>query len=184
MLGTVQGLRSLRVPPELRNCRSWRVELYNPYGEGGAFPPYGNSGTFDGVGLGTTGASSSGPLERFSQGIDYTGTWAVRLSLGSETTSSFDTCSQALPERAYEARFSLDLARADVEVPASPSASPSSVVTADPQEPSAAEKYNTPVDPGSAPGWTYPVVAVALVVAAGAALVGVRLLIRRRRQGW
>ncbi len=62
VLATVRGLRSLAVPVTDRRCPAWRVELYNPYGEGGTYPPYGNAGRFDGVGFGVTGASSAGPV--------------------------------------------------------------------------------------------------------------------------
>ncbi len=187
VLGTVQGVRSLRVPPGSRGCPAWRVQLYNPYEEGGTYPPYGNSGTFDGVGLGTTGASTSGPVQRYAQGIDYSGVWTLRLSLAVDT---LDTCSAALPVRAYDARFTLDLdggrpGRGDGRPTAEPSASPTPPEdTADPDEPSAAEKYNTPVDPDSTPGWVYPVVAVACVLLLGAAGVGTRVWFRRRQQGW
>lgn len=181
VLATVQGQRSLRVPAQARDCPAWRVEIFNPYGEGGTYPPYGNSGSFDGVGLGTTGASSSEPVERYSLGIDYSGTWAMRLSLAAATV---DTCSQGLPRRGYPARFSLGLGRTGTDG-AGPSdgPSPSESPAAD-GKPSAATKYQTPASPRSTPGWVYPVAAVAAVATAGAALVGGRRLVRRRRRGW
>ena len=195
VLATVQGVRRLRIPAENRDCPAWRVEIFNPYGEGGTYPPYGNAGSFDGIGLGVAGASSTGPVESYSVGIDYTGVWAMRLSLAADT---FDTCSQSLPARNYESRFTLDMdggpvdddrgeaddGADDGDDSASPSPSPTPSPTSDPDEPSAAKKYSTPVDPDSTPAWVYPVVAVSVVVLLGAALVVGRLLVRRRRQGW
>ncbi len=189
VLGTVQGLPSLRVPRGSRGCPAWRVQLYNPYEEGGTYPPYGNSGIFDGVGLGTTGASTSGPVQRYSQGIDYSGVWALRLSLAAET---LDTCSATLPVREYRARFTVDLDggrrgssrdAAGMELP-SPNPSTGSTSKAEPDEASAAEKYNTPVRSETTPAWAYPVVAVGSMLLLGGAAVYLRLWFRRRQQGW
>ena len=119
----------------------------------------------------------------------------MRLSLAVDT---FDTCSQSLPARSYESRFTLDMDGGPVDDDrgeaddgpddgadsASPSPSPTPSPTSDPDEPSAAKKYSTPVDPDSTPAWVYPVVAVSVVVLLGAALVVGRLLVRRQRQGW
>lgn len=189
VLGTVQGLTSLRVPRGSRGCPAWRLELYNPYGEGGTYPPYGNSGAFDGVGLGTTGASTSGPVQSYSQGIDYSGVWALRLSLAADT---LDTCSATLPAREYRARFTLDLdggrpgssRDAASTEPPSPGPSLSSTPRTELDEASAAEKYNTPVRSETTPGWMYPVVAVGSVLLLGGAAVYLRLWFRRRQQGW
>lgn len=183
VLGTVRGQRSLRVPPASRGCPAWRIQLYNPYGEGGTYPPYGNSGVFDGVGLGTTGASTAGPVQRYSQGIDYSGEWALQISLAADT---LDTCSATLPTRRYRARFTLGLEADAAEPPsARPSGSPSSNLPADEHdEPSAAAKYDTPVDPATMPGWVYPVAAVGSMVLLGVVAVSAQLWFRRRRQGW
>lgn len=190
VLGTVRGLRTLRVPPESRGCPAWRIQLYNPYEEGGTYPPYGNSGAFDGVGLGTTGASTSGPVRRYSHGIDYSGLWTLRLSLAADT---LDTCSATLPARRYDARFTLDLGggrpdrgdpREEERPTPTPGPDPTPAPTPDPDEPSAAAKYDTPVDPDSTPGWVYPVVAVGSVLALGSAVVALRVWLRRRQQGW
>ncbi len=117
----------------------------------------------------------------------------MRLSLAVDT---FDTCSQSLPARSYESRFTLDMdggpvggdeggrRAGDGDDSASTTPSPTPSPTSDPDEPSAAKKYSTPVDPDSTPAWVYPVVAVSVVVLLGAALVVGRLLVRRRRQGW
>jgi hypothetical protein len=198
VLATVRGLHSLRVPPAARDCPAWKVQLYNPFGEGGTYPPYGNAGTFDGVGLGSTGASASGPVARYALGIDYSGLWSVRLSLALDT---LQTCSASLPVRRYDVRFVVDLDDGEI-APTRPTGSPSGAVpapepaSAPPTAPavtpppgtrgegSAAAKYRTAVRPDSTPGWVYPVVAVAAVTALGVALVGLRSLLRRRRQGW
>jgi hypothetical protein len=193
LLATVRGVRSLRLPREARRCPAWRAELYNPYGEGGTYPPYGNSGVFSGVGLGTTGASSARPVEEFPTGIDYAGIWRVRLALG---TGGSETCSQYLPEdHRFPVRFSLSLSGPAQEegepgatVPeesASPSGSPSptSAPEAEDEEAPVAAKYETPVRE-STPAWLYPVVAVVAVVLLGLTVVGLRVMLRRRRQGW
>lgn len=201
VLATVKGLTSLPVPLEDRRCPAWRVELYNPYGEGGTYPPYGNSARFDGVGYGVTGASSSGLLSPTSLGIDYSGRWAVQLSLARDT---LETCSQHLPvARPFTARFSIATgARADSAPKPSdgkaatqqqPSATPGTTPgttsgSTDPQsteagEESAGEKYRTPVS-DSAPGWVYPMTAVGLLVGAGALVIAVLALRRRRARGW
>ncbi len=184
------------MPAAFRDCPAWRVELFNPYGEGGTYPPYGNAGTFDGIGLGTTGASSSGPVRRYSLGIDYSGLWALRLSLAGET---LDGCSQTLSQRAYGARFTLNLDGGRLGAPDRPTSRPtatsSPASSADPSpapspsplaapEPAASEKYQNPVDPEATPGWVYPAVAVSGVALLGVVLVAVRTVLRRRRQGW
>ncbi len=66
----------------------------------------------------------------------------------------------------------------------SPVPTPTPSSSPKPDEPSAAEKYANPVDPVSTPAWVYPVVAVGVVVLLGAAPVTVRLLLRKRQQGW
>jgi hypothetical protein len=186
VLATVRGLRTLVVPPEARSCPAWRVALYNPFGEGGSFPPYGNTATFDGLGTGSAGAATSGPVARYALGIDYSGTWTLRLSLAADT---LQTCSATLPRRPYDVRFVLDVDHrpADVEPSSGPSATgPSGTPAAGPDVAgeSAAAKYRTPVRPGGTPGWVYPVVAVGAVTAVVAALAALARLLRRRRQGW
>jgi hypothetical protein len=197
VLATVQGLRSLRIPVEARQCPAWRAEIYNPYGEGGTYPPYGNSGFFDGVGYGATGASSTGPAQRYDTGIDYTGVWALQLSLARDTLT---TCSAHLPEEArFTARFSIatkapgsqkeadqderEPGKAATESPAATPGQPSTEPSAEPDEPTAAEKYTTPVREGQ-PAWVYPVTAVGLVLLAAGLGLAVRLRVRRRRRGW
>ncbi len=194
VLATVKGLASLVVPTEDRRCPAWRVELYNPFGEGGTYPPYGNAGRFDGVGFGVTGASSAGPVSPRSLGIDYSGTWAVQVSLARDTLG---TCSRHLPvARPFPARFSVatglrgDAGRdRDSGAPSpssAPEASPSSPAAragVEPREEAAGEKYRTRVREG-APAWAYPLVAVGLVLLAGAVAGGVVLSRRRRTRGW
>jgi hypothetical protein len=181
VLATVEGRLSMRVPPANRRCPAWRVELYNPYGEGGSFPPYGNSGDFDGVGYGVTGASSAGRLSPRSLGIDYSGTWAVQLSLARDTV---DSCSDHLPEGSpFTARFSLSTggrAGGQPQETPSPTATPSPV---DDDGSSAADKFRTPVEEGT-PAWLYPVVAVGLLVLAALLAAALLLLRRRRTRGW
>ncbi|WP_148571091.1 vWA domain-containing protein [Nocardioides caldifontis] len=181
VLATVEGQLALQVPAQNRRCPAWRVELYNPYGEGGSFPPYGNSGDFDGVGYGTTGASSAGRLSPRSLGIDYSGTWAVQLSLARDTA---DTCSDHLPEgRAYSARFSLSTGRGGQQPQESATPSPSASPAPEEEDTSAADKFRNPVEEGT-PAWLYPVVAVGLLVLAALLAGGVLLLRRRRTRGW
>ncbi len=189
VLATVDGLPSLRVPAANRNCPAWRAELYNPYGEGGSFPPYGNSGEFDGVGIGSTGASSTGKLDPYSQGIDFTGTWSMQLSLARDTV---DQCSKSLPGRPYEARFSLQLGAGSGPSPrasASPSSTTSPTPSASPSGSAAGDdsvrrKYDNPVDPSSSPGWLPAAVAVTITLLVGGAIIGFMRLRRRRQRGW
>ncbi len=190
VLATVEGLASLRVPSSVRNCPAWRAELLNPYGEGGTYPPYGNSGVFDGVGIGSTGASTTSGLAPYSKGIDFTGTWAIQLSLARDTG---DTCSAYLPPRTgFRTRFALQVVapgarRTPPVVKAtatpSPSASPSSGAS-DETEPSASAKYNTPARPQETPPWVLPVVAVGVALVLGGSASAVLLVRRRRRRGW
>jgi hypothetical protein len=191
VLATVEGLASLRVPPSVRNCPAWRAELFNPYGEGGTYPPYGNSGVFDGVGIGSTGASTTGGLAPYSKGIDFTGTWAIQLSLARDTG---DTCSAYLPPRtSFSTRFALQVvapgARRTLPVvkpTGTPTASPSasSSGSSEQGDPSAAAKYNTPARPQETPPWVLPVVAVGVVLVLGGSASAVLVLRRRRRRGW
>lgn len=190
VLATVEGLASLRVSPSVRNCPAWRAELYNPYGEGGSYPPYGNSGVFDGVGIGSTGASTTARLAPYSKGIDFTGTWAIQLSLARDTG---DTCSAFLPpSTSFRTRFALQVVEPGTRraapvagsTPApSSSGSPSSTPSGD-GEPSASAKYNTPVRPQETPPWVLPVVAVAVALVIGGSVAGVLVVRRRRRRGW
>lgn len=180
---TVRGTLRGRVPPQARGCQAWRVELYNPYGEGGAYPPYGRSGVFAGVGTSRVGVSTSGPVAEFSDGIDYAGDWTVRLALAVDIA---DSCSEQLSaDRAYPARLAVVIERGDDSAGPGPE-----TVTDDPsssgdlEDESAATKYRTPVSPTSTPVWAYPLGAVAVTLLLGTAVVGVRLVLRRRRQGW
>jgi hypothetical protein len=193
VLATVEGLASLRVPPPVRNCPAWRAELYNPYGEGGTYPPYGNSGVFDGVGIGSTGASTTAGLAPYSKGIDFTGTWAIQLSLARDTG---DTCSAYLPPRtSFRTRFALQVVEpgARRQAPGSertgaptapPSSGPSSSPSSGQAEPSASAKYNTPVRPQETPPWVLPVVAVGVTVLLGCSAGAVLVVRRRRLRGW
>jgi hypothetical protein len=189
VLATVEGLAALRVPSAARNCPAWRAELYNPYGEGGSYPPYGNSGIFDGVGIGSTGASSTSRLDPYSKGIDFNGTWAMQLSLARDTAK---TCSEFLPPRLpFRARFSLQVGPQPATAASSPRASAPVSATPSPSASSVSEggvaasaKYTTPARPQQTPVWLMPVVAVGVVAAAGVAAVGVLILRRRRRRGW
>jgi von Willebrand factor type A domain len=198
VLATVEGLASLRVPPGSRNCPAWRAELYNPYGEGGTYPPYGNSGFFDGVGIGSTGASTTTGLDPYSKGIDFTGTWAVQLSLARDTA---ETCSAYLPPgRRFPTRFALQVADPGTRRTAgalsghrrpAPSASPTISALGSPTgspsgsaAPDASRQYTTPARPQETPAWVLPVVAVGVVVVLGASAGALLALRRRRRRGW
>jgi hypothetical protein len=181
VLATVEGVAALRVPKALRDCPAWRAELHNPYGEGATYPPYGNSGAFDGVGIGSTGASTTTRVRPYSKGIDFTGTWALQLSLARDTG---ETCSAYLPAgRSFRTRFALQVdepgpRRAPAEVTApTPSASPG-------PETSATERYTTPARPRETPAWVLPVTAVGMALLLGGAGAALLMVRRRRRRGW
>jgi hypothetical protein len=170
------------VPARARGCQSWRVELFNPYGEGGAYPPYGRSGAFAGVGSSRVLVTTSGAAAAFSDGIDYAGTWRIRVALAGETS---DSCTEHLSGRAYPVGVVLLIEGAEETAqPAGETAVADPGPAGDLEEESAATKYRTPVSPDSTPLWVYPTGAVAGTLLAGAALAGVRLAFRRRRQGW
>jgi hypothetical protein len=139
------------------------------------------------VGLGTTGATTAGPVATHSDGIDYAGRWRVQLALGAPDGAS---CADHLPdERTFEARLTLQVTDTTPATP-SPPATPSTPEVAGGDaagpgtgEPPAAQKYRTPAQP-SAPVWAYPVLGVATTLGLGAAAIMVRLGVRRRRRGW
>lgn len=184
VLATVEGVASLRVPRALRDCPAWRAELHNPYGEGATYPPYGNSGAFDGVGIGSTGASTTTRVRPYSKGIDFTGTWAIQLSLARDTGKS---CSAYLPPgRSFRTRFALQVDEPGQErepgrgaAAATPSASPSPTT-----ESSATERYTTPVRPHETPAWVLPVAAVGVALLLGGTGAAALAIRRRRRRGW
>jgi hypothetical protein len=179
---TVRGAPRGKVPARARGCQAWRVELFNPYGEGGAYPPYGRSGAFAGVGSSRVAVTTSGAAASFSDGIDYAGTWRIRVALAGATS---DSCTEHLSGRAYPVGVVLLVEGADETAqPAGETAVADPEPADDLEEESAATKYRTPVSPNSTPLWVYPTGAVAGTLLAGAAFVGVRLAFRRRRQGW
>lgn len=205
VLTTVEGLPSLSVPAEFRGCRAWEVQLYNPYGEGGSFPPYGTSAAFIGVGMGAAGASTTGALDPYSKGIDFPGTWTVRLALARDEDGDPSDCAKPLPaDHAFPARFSLqlstDAAEGDDAANATGDPSPSAPETpggatdtatpttapANPgaDDPELAQKYDAPVDPDAPPGWLPAVSAVTFALAAVGLGSLIYRIIRRRRRGW
>lgn len=195
VLATVQGAGTANpMPKEYRDCPSWRVELRNSAGEGYVYPPYGNSAIFDGVGFGSSGASTTEAVRRNSTGIDYSGRWTLALLLGRDFQGEPLDCAEHLPDRAYDVRFTLDYdGLADLDAAAGPSASatPAPSETSGPSGPSeeprdvsAAEKYRNPYDPEEAPG-AFSVLGPVLffAVALGFAALLYRV-IQRRRRGW
>lgn len=196
---TIQGTDEFDEAPA-NECDSWRAELRNLAGEGYEYPPYGNSGLFDGTGFGSTGASTRGPVGKRSTGIDYTGWWTLRLSLGRDAKGEEMECAKSLPRQGYDVNFSLDLdgapgpGRAENARPKKSDAGgagtgPSGSATPDPEPSSekpssAADKYNTPAEPEDSGGSATVVTAVGIAIAAMAAVAVVYVLRQRRRRGW
>ncbi len=126
---TVKGRPGLWVPHYARDCRSWEVRLYNPYGEGGTYPPYGNTGVFDGTGLAATGVETTGAIAQSGSGIDFPGTWRVSVSLA---RTAIEECADHLPLRhdfPFHLRVSLEAEPGDLPV-APESAAPSAAASA------------------------------------------------------
>jgi hypothetical protein len=190
VLASIEGLRSLSVPRENRKCRSWQVQLINPYGEGGTYAPYGNSGLFVGVGMGATGASTTHPLNPYTKGIDFPGSWKLRLALGQDSTGAISECARSLPpNHPFPVRFSLQLSapgkKDQTAASATASASPTATQTqAATQAADPAEKYNRSADPNASPTWMPAAIATGLTLAAGGLGWLIFRIIRRRRRGW
>ncbi|MFT4288463.1 vWA domain-containing protein [Nocardioides sp.] len=140
VLATIQGKRGLKVPYYGRSCESWRIQLFNPYGEGGTYPPYGNENIFDGTGFAGVGAKGSKPISSTMDGIDFPGSWTFSLSLAAPTTDSVLhstlKCADYLPlGQDFDVRFTLTLdpnAQPDLD---SMTVGPSAAASPSPSEP-------------------------------------------------
>lgn len=194
---SVQGPDDIRVPYYGRDCPTWELRLYNPYGEGGSYQPYGGIGIFDGSGIAAIGAETTGVLADTGAGIDYPGTWSFSVSLAS---TAIEDCADYFPHTEFPIRISVTLdpearsepaddEKGDGQVTESPATDPSDTVS-----PSASESGDEVFIPPSLPptdvdaakdddggsiDWTVPV----LVVLVGALGVLVVRLIRKRRTG-
>lgn len=190
---TIKGVPGLWVPHYARDCRSWEVRLYNPYGEGGTYPPYGNTGVFDGTGLASTGVETTDEIARSGSGIDFPGTWRVSVSLA---RTAIEECADHLPLRRdfpfhLSVALEADGADAGEVIPGSPaepppSSSGSPTASADPADDDGfaapalpAETGETGADdPDPAGRWTAPLTVVLVAALVGAVAY---LVIRRRR---
>ncbi|MFC6041911.1 vWA domain-containing protein [Nocardioides hankookensis] len=197
VLASVQGPDGLRVPYYGRDCATWELRLYNPYGEGGSYQPYGGIGIFDGSGIAAIGAETTGVLADTGAGIDFPGMWSFSVSLAQ---TAIEDCADYFPRKDFPIRLSVSLdpeARSEpsddeqgtdpaVETPtAEPSdtGSPSASTGGDdefvpPALPSTDADAASESDGGSI-DWTIP----ALVVLLGVLGVLVVRLIRKRRTG-
>ncbi len=201
VLGTIQGRKGAQVPAEAKGCRAWRVELRNRAGEGRIYPPYGNTGKFDGRDFGSTGASTSGKLEERPTGIDYAGRWTVRLALGVDGQNELMECAEHLAGQEFSVRFSLDYdgltdlqpgqggdKNDEVTETATPTPTPTQQPSATATTPAAPEasdagrQYDLAEPEGS--NWGTPVMAVLIAVGLGGAGFLLYRIRQRRTRGW
>jgi len=197
---TVKGIPGLEVPYDARSCETWQVQLYNPYGEGGTYEPYGTTNVFDGSGLAAGGASAIRAAHAGNDGIDFPGTWSLRLSLATaeDVLDSDEGCARHLAGRSFDLRVRLQLqgAGAPATAPsaaATPAPSPAPAETA-PAETAPAETLGpdelalvapdrTQTTTETGPGSSTTLVGLALVVVSLGGLAYLLLRIRRRRLG-
>lgn len=206
VLATIQGAGGLKVPYYGRSCESWRIQLFNPYGEGGTYPPYGNENIFDGTGFAGVGAKGGKPISSTMDGIDFPGPWTFSLSLAASTNPIvYPTlkCADYLPgDHDFDIRFTLTLDPAAQPDPTSMTVGPSVSVSPTPSEDAGDLISPTPTtsidlpddgfvppalstsdhDEASSQGidWAVPAIAVFVVALLGAAVVLVRRWYRSR----
>lgn len=197
VLASVQGPDNLRVRYYGRDCATWELRLYNPYGEGGSYQPYGGIGIFDGSGIAAIGAETTDVLADTGVGIDYPGMWSFSVSLA---RTAIEDCADYFPRTDFPIRISLSLdpeARSEPSDDETGTEQPTESPTIDPSDngspsPSGGddEVFVPPTLPptdvdavqdsdGGSIDWTIP----ALVVLVGALGVLVARLIRKRRTG-
>ncbi|GAA4703395.1 vWA domain-containing protein [Nocardioides conyzicola] len=195
VLASVKGPENLRVRYYGRDCATWELRLYNPYGEGGSYQPYGGIGIFDGSGIAAIGAETTDVLADTGVGIDYPGMWSFSVSLA---RTAIEDCADYFPHTDFPIRISVTLdpdARSEPsdeqggdQATESPTIDPSD--TASPSPSGSGDEFVTPALPptdvdagkdseGGSIDWTIP----ALVVLLGALGVLAARLIRKRRTG-
>lgn len=113
VLATVQGVSGLRVPYYGRSCETWHVQLFNPYGEGGTYPPYANTNIFDGTGFAGAGGRGAKPISATADGIDFPGQWTFSLALAptdDPILRELPRCADYFPrDTPFDVRFTLTL---------------------------------------------------------------------------